>query len=41
MAETFLNARCGDRYEARSAGVTPIGLNPHIVKAMAEIGIDL
>ena len=41
MAETFLNALCGDRYEAKSAGVTPTGLNPHVVKAMAEVGIDL
>jgi arsenate reductase len=41
MAEAFLNALCGDRYEAKSAGVTPTGLNPYVVKAMAEVGIDL
>ena len=41
MAEAFLNALCSDRYEAKSAGVTPTGLNPYVVKAMAEVGIDL
>jgi len=41
MAEAFLNALCGDKYEAQSAGITPTGLNPYVVKAMAEIGIDL
>ncbi|MEM2999932.1 MAG: arsenate reductase ArsC [Candidatus Bathyarchaeia archaeon] len=41
MAEAFLNKLCGDRYEAKSAGVSPKGLNPYVVKAMAEVGIDL
>jgi len=41
MAEAFLNKLCGDRYEAKSAGVTPSGLNPYVVKAMAEVGVDL
>ncbi len=41
MAEAFLNALCGDKYVAKSAGVTPTGLNPYVVKAMAEVGIDL
>jgi len=41
MAEAFLNTLCGDMYEAKSAGVTPTGLNPYVVKAMAEIGIDI
>jgi arsenate reductase len=41
MAEAFLNTLCGDRYEAKSAGITPTGLNPYVLKAMAEIGIDL
>jgi arsenate reductase len=41
IAEAFLNALCGDRYEAKSAGITPTGLNPYVVKAMAEIGTDL
>ena len=41
MAEAFLNKLCGDKYEAKSAGITPTGLNPYVVKVMAEIGIDL
>jgi len=41
MAEAFLNKLCGDRYEAKSAGVAPRGLNPYVVKAMAEVGVDL
>jgi len=41
MAEAFLNALCGDRYQAKSAGVTPTRLNPYVVKAMAEVSIDL
>ena len=41
MAEAFLNALCGDRYEAKSAGVTPTGINPSVAKAMAEIDLDL
>jgi arsenate reductase len=41
MAEAFLNHLCGDRYEAKSAGITPTQINPYVVKAMAEIGLDL
>jgi arsenate reductase len=41
MAEGFLNALHGDRYEARSAGVTPTKINPYVIKVMAEIGIDV
>ena len=41
MAEAFLNALCGDKYEAKSAGVTPTELNPYVVKAMLEVGIDI
>ena len=41
IAEAFLNALCGDRYEAKSAAITPTQINPYVVKAMAEIGIDL
>jgi arsenate reductase len=40
MAEGYMNARYGDRYEAYSAGTWPGGLNPYAVRAMAEIGID-
>jgi arsenate reductase len=41
MAEAFLNALCGDKYEAKSAGVTPTQINPYVAKAMAEVGVDL
>jgi arsenate reductase len=41
MAEAFLNKLCGDRYEAKSAGVTPTQINPYVAKAMVEIGFDL
>jgi arsenate reductase len=41
MAEAFLNKLCGDRYKAKSAGITPTQINHYVVKVMAEIGIDL
>jgi arsenate reductase len=41
MAEAFLNRLCGDRYEAKSAGITPTQINPYVAKVMAEIGVDL
>jgi len=41
MAEGYMNARYGDRYEAFSAGTVPGTLNPYAVRAMAEIGIDI
>ena len=41
MAEAFLNKICGDRIEARSAGLEPGKLNPLAVEAMRELGIDI
>ena len=41
MAEGYMNARYGDRYETFSAGTKPGTLNPYAVRAMAEIGIDI
>jgi glycerol uptake facilitator-like aquaporin len=41
MAEAFLNARCGDEFAAESAGLEPGTLNPLVVEAMKEIGIDI
>ncbi|WP_103029221.1 arsenate reductase ArsC [Salinibacter altiplanensis] len=41
MAEGLLRDRYGDRYEVRSAGTNPGGVNPFAVKVMDEIGIDL
>src|SRR5437868_3819328 len=41
MAEAFLNRICGDQFEAHSAGLEPGKLNPIVVEAMQEIGIDI
>ena len=41
MAEGFMNALFGDRYEARSAGTDPSVVNPVAVKVMAEVGVDI
>ena len=41
MSEAFLNHYAGDRFDAQSAGLEPGELNPLVVDAMAEIGIDI
>ena len=41
MAEAWLNRICGDQFEAQSAGLEPGMLNPLVVEAMAEVGIDI
>ena len=41
MAEAFLKRICGDMFEAQSAGIEPGKLNPVVVEAMREIGIDI
>ncbi len=41
MAEAFLNHLAGDRFLASSAGIEPGTLNPTVVIAMQELGIDL
>ena len=41
MAEAFLNDICGDVFEAQSAGLEPGTLNPIVVEAMSEVGIDI
>ena len=41
MAEAWLNYTCGDFFEAQSAGLEPGSLNPLVVLAMKEVGIDL
>jgi arsenate reductase len=41
MAEAFLNQLAGDRFEAESAGLEPGELNPLVVRAMQEVGIDI
>lgn len=41
MAEAFLNKLGGDKFTAESAGLEPGTLNPVVVEAMSEIGIDI
>ncbi|RKP55314.1 arsenate reductase (thioredoxin) [Cohnella endophytica] len=41
MADGFMNAIGGDRYEVKSAGLEAHGLNPRAVKVMKEVGIDI
>jgi arsenate reductase len=41
IAEAFLNALAGDRFEAMSAGLEPGTLNPLVVEVMKEIDIDI
>lgn len=41
MAEAFLNTLGKDRFLAESAGLEPGKLNPIVVEAMQEIGIDI
>lgn len=41
MAEAFVRHFAGDRLEAHSAGLEPGKLNPLVVEAMKELGIDI
>lgn len=41
MAESLLNYHHSDQYEGYSAGIEATKFNPHVIKAMAEIGIDI
>jgi arsenate reductase len=41
MAEAFLNERCAGFFEAHSAGLEPGTLNPLVVAAMGDLGIDI
>ena len=41
MAEAWLAALGGDRFEAHSAGIEPAPINPLAVAVMAERGIDI
>jgi len=41
MAEAFLKRMAGDRFEVESAGLEPGKLNPIVVEAMKEAGIDI
>lgn len=41
MAEALLRKHAGDRFEALSAGLDPVGINPLTIQVMSEIGIDM
>jgi arsenate reductase (thioredoxin) len=41
MAEAWLNHLCGETFHAESAGLEPGKLNPIVVQAMGEVGIDI
>ena len=41
MAEAFLNRLGNGDFAAQSAGIEPGNLNPVVVEAMAEVGIDI
>lgn len=41
MAEALLRKLAGDKYEVYSAGTQPSSVNPHAVRVMEEIGIDM
>jgi arsenate reductase (thioredoxin) len=41
MAEGFLKALGGDKFEVKSAGLEAHGLNPRAVQVMKEAGVDI
>ena len=41
MAEGYLRARHGDRFEAFSAGTKASTLSPYAIRVMQEIGVDI
>jgi arsenate reductase len=41
MAEAFLNQHCPHHFHAQSAGLEPGKLNPIVVQAMRESGLDI
>ena len=41
MAEGFLRALGDDRFEVKSAGTAPVGINPKSIEVMKEAGIDI
>ncbi|MCB2185013.1 MAG: arsenate reductase ArsC [Deltaproteobacteria bacterium] len=41
MAEAYLRQMAGDRFQVESAGLKPTAINPLVVEAMAEEGMDL
>ncbi len=41
MAEAYLRKFAGDRFQVESAGIEPGKLNPYVVRAMQEDGVDI
>lgn len=41
IAEGVVNNLFNDRYYAKSGGTKPSSINPYVIKAMAEVGIDI
>ena len=41
MAAALLNQMCGEFFEAQSAGLEPGTINPLVIEALQEIGIDI
>jgi len=41
MAEAFLRAYAGERFNAYSAGLEPRGIHPYTIEVMREIGLDI
>jgi arsenate reductase (thioredoxin) len=41
MAAALMNKICGQAFQAESAGLTPGTINPLVVEALQEIGLDI
>ena len=41
MAAALLNKTCGEVFEAQSAGLEPSTINPVVIEALQELGIDI
>ena len=41
MAEAYIRQRGGDLFDVESAGLEPGKLNPYVVRALKEEGIDI
>jgi arsenate reductase len=41
MAEGILRSIAGDRFDVKSAGVSPTAVRPEAIEVMREIGIDI
>jgi len=41
MAAALLNKTCGQFFEAESAGLEPATINPLVIEALQEVGLDI